>query len=641
MRRISKGIDGKVFRTNILFAGIVVYGLIHGAVYLTLVPPWQHYDEPSHFEYTWLVARQNRLPQPFGWDSLMRRQLAASMAENDFYPQAAAPNLLKEFPGIGVSQLEDAPLYYVLAAIPLKLVRYAGVTDQLYAGRLVSLTFYLATVVIAYLVVRDLTGTSNPLRWMIPAVILMTPAFTDLMTALNNDVGATLVFSAFLWVGVRILLRGWTFSRALALVGLTVLCLITKNTVFIAAPLAMLLFILWLIQQRPRLGLAAVLLGLGLLVLAAPRALSLQDAAFWYRKEFAAQELPPTRLQSAAAPFGEQALQIVSGVNGGSQPILFQPFPSATLQDVRGEEISLGAWIWASQELEIAGPKIWTDTKVVSERIAVGVQPAFFAVSTTVPKMANRLQIVLEPQLSAADQSVSVWYDGLVLAVGSRGNGVPQFNDAALGSGTWSGSNFENLVRNPSAERAWLTLQPRLLNGFANRSNLPVHALTSVQDYQTFGDIYLLTAKNLFQSFWARFGWNHIGLPASWYWTILAFTLIGLAGSIWYLRSQWRSFSTARKMAIGWLVLSGISLWVAVIFRPILPFWNSSPFIPSARYAYPAIIPTMFLLVSGWYFFLGRLPARYRGLATAVLFALLLILDIYSLVTVYQAFYSS
>jgi len=33
---------------------ILVLALANGLLYLVLVPPWQHYDEPTHFEYAWL-----------------------------------------------------------------------------------------------------------------------------------------------------------------------------------------------------------------------------------------------------------------------------------------------------------------------------------------------------------------------------------------------------------------------------------------------------------------------------------------------------------------------------------------------------------------------------------------------------------
>lgn len=38
------------------------------------VPPWQHYDEPAHFEYAWLiVTRRGGLPLRGEFDQPLRR----------------------------------------------------------------------------------------------------------------------------------------------------------------------------------------------------------------------------------------------------------------------------------------------------------------------------------------------------------------------------------------------------------------------------------------------------------------------------------------------------------------------------------------------------------------------------------------
>ncbi|HEY80691.1 MAG TPA: hypothetical protein G4O05_06380, partial [Caldilineae bacterium] len=50
---------------------ILLLALLNGLLYLFLVPPWQHYDEPGHFEYAWLIADRGRLPQAGDYDPAM------------------------------------------------------------------------------------------------------------------------------------------------------------------------------------------------------------------------------------------------------------------------------------------------------------------------------------------------------------------------------------------------------------------------------------------------------------------------------------------------------------------------------------------------------------------------------------------
>ncbi len=58
---------------------VLLIALCQGALFLALLPPWQHYDEPTHFEYAWLSANRTLLPQAGHIDRAMRRQLAPSM----------------------------------------------------------------------------------------------------------------------------------------------------------------------------------------------------------------------------------------------------------------------------------------------------------------------------------------------------------------------------------------------------------------------------------------------------------------------------------------------------------------------------------------------------------------------------------
>ena len=113
---------------------LLLVSLINGLFDFFLMPPWQHYDEPGHFEYAWLAANLDDWPQKGDFNAEMRREMAASMFENKFYTDISSlPNLLATDPpvNIGHSQLGDVPLYYFLASLPLRVFRYSDITFQL------------------------------------------------------------------------------------------------------------------------------------------------------------------------------------------------------------------------------------------------------------------------------------------------------------------------------------------------------------------------------------------------------------------------------------------------------------------------------------------------------------------------------
>src|SRR3989304_2517440 len=105
---------------------ILIAGLFHGLLYVFLVPPWQHYDEPGHFEFAWLIANRPGWPSPGEYDQDMRREVAASMIEHNFFVDITLrPDLLDQYSPIwiGISQTDNPPIYYWFTALPLRLVQ--------------------------------------------------------------------------------------------------------------------------------------------------------------------------------------------------------------------------------------------------------------------------------------------------------------------------------------------------------------------------------------------------------------------------------------------------------------------------------------------------------------------------------------
>jgi hypothetical protein len=85
----------KIDREHWAFGLVLLSGLIVGLLYVFIVPPWQHYDEPGHFEFSWLLANHDNFPVLGEVNQQMRRELAASMMEHDFYESMNFhPNLL-------------------------------------------------------------------------------------------------------------------------------------------------------------------------------------------------------------------------------------------------------------------------------------------------------------------------------------------------------------------------------------------------------------------------------------------------------------------------------------------------------------------------------------------------------------------
>jgi 4-amino-4-deoxy-L-arabinose transferase-like glycosyltransferase len=214
-------IKSSVLNKHRILLWILLIGLIHGLLYVFLIPPWQHYDEPGHFEYAWLIAEQGKIPESGTYDQQMRRELVTSMIEHDFYgDDQQKPNLLSDSEPIeiGYTQTGDRSLYYQLVSIPLNLISSSDFGLQLRVSRLISLILYLVSILAAYGVARTLTNQRHPLHWKLPLTLALLPGFTDLMTAVNNDVGAVAAFSIFSWLSLRMIRNGISWLNFLGVI---------------------------------------------------------------------------------------------------------------------------------------------------------------------------------------------------------------------------------------------------------------------------------------------------------------------------------------------------------------------------------------------------------------------------------------
>ncbi len=605
-------------RREKLWLGLVLAaGLLHGLLFVFLVPPWQHYDEPGRFEYAWLIANRPGLPEVGDYDAAMRRDVAASMVEHGFFAGLGQPPSPLATPAwIGISQLDDPPVYYWLAALPLRLVPTSDVTLQLYLARLVSLSLYLVSLAAAYGCITELTRPGHPLRWLVPLALALLPGYTDLMTSVNNDVGAAAFGSLFLWCGLRLVRRGFDIRMGLLAVVLAGMCVGTKNT---AAPAALLLIpALLLAFLRGKQFRFAWGISLALLVAGMVWTLRLDGAASWYRR---AESQPVQCVTAAEAPLGRHALRLSLPHSWQALVQVMQPVAGTEMPALRGQVVTLGAWMWASRPLEMQTPVLSDGTQSWFDTIQIGTQPAFFAFSASVPEDATRLWIELRSPVDDGSGAVQVWVDGVVLARGDwAGAPAPVFSAARAEQGEWQGAAFVNLARNASFESLWLQGSWAVDGLLAQAGSLPItEGMASLSDLPVARWYYQTSLENLLRTFWGRFGWGHVALLGPKPYRFLG--VVAAVGGLGALLTLWQQRRRLDWNALGWLGAALALVWGAALWRGAGSL-TGLIFIPGARYAILVIVPTVLLLVQGWrkVCSLARLPGWVASLGMVIFF---------------------
>jgi len=630
-----------------LFA-ILVFALLHGLLYIGLIPPWQHYDEPNHFEYVWLVAFRPGLPQPGDYDQAMRREVAISMIEQGFFndmeykPDLDSPVDTPIWIG-QYQQLGEPPLYYLIASVPISLFGFDDINTQLYAARFVSLLFLLITIWIAYGIMVEITPQGHLLRILVPLSMAMLPGFVDVMTSVNSDSAAVAVFSYFLWGSVRLIQRGFSIFDFVWVSASAVLAYFTKTTAYFSIVLFPAVLVLSLLQGTKWRKLTWFLLGVGAVVVFFV-IFAWGDASLWYRQ---INQNFPTRMETQQAPYGDHALciEIQSGDNQKYTQAL-QLITREAVKYIRGEPYTLGVWMWASEPTIVRSPILRSVEGIqsTSNRLEIGTEPTFYVIRGTLPSSVDRAWINLMPFVNGKTSPAIVCYDGIVLVPGKLTQEIPpEFSDENAEGGVWDEQEFTNLLRNGSMEQSWPWVRPwadilgaKIIpdNG---RASLILYSLL---DNPTAGWYYVNTFYQLARTFWAKFGWGHVPLIGHKPYRVIGiFTFIGLVGAFFAL---WRKRRVFPWDVLTFFAIVLISVWGISWVRGSVYLFRF-PFIPVARYTYPVIIPTMFVLNLGWVEVLGILKRWFRlpqGTEIVVYIVLMLALDIISVVSILK-FYSS
>ena len=571
-------------------------GLINGLIFIYIIPPWQHYDEPTHFEYVWLIANRPNLPKPGDFDQEMRREMAASMIEHNFFRgMNGHANLLtsNEPIWVGISQLSDPPIYYWIASFPLRLFRYTDITFQLYLVRAVSLILFLLTILCASGIINELASPESPMRWLLPICIALFPGLTDIMTAVNNDVGATTIFSLFLLISLIIIQRGFTWYRLAGLLASAFACIWTKNTVAFASILIFIPLLFSILRgsnaKYAWLIILLAIFGIGISIF------SMGDAAYWWRRS---QQISPTKQSLAEAPIGKSAFRLNITPENPS-PRITQIFPTSRLDRLRGKLVTVGAWIWAETDAQVKTPLLQDGNRYNFATVSVGKSPRFFVFSAKIDKNAPFLMILLSPAGDLKKTTNTVYYDGIIFVEGDYTHaGQPIIMDNVGDTIYWNGKQLSNMLQNGSAEDSWPWIKPwaeRLITKYYPVK--PSLMLYSMLYSKVSVWYYKQATWNLFTTFWAKFGWGNIKFASIKTYLLLAIiTLAGILGTTSFL---WHHRRSLQWEVVLFLAIILTFSWGAALMRGIDSIIGSV-FLPSARYAYPSVIPTIILIVKGW-----------------------------------------
>ena len=622
---------------HIPFWVILLIAAVNGLVYVFLVPPWQNNDEMGQLEYAKLVAHLGRIPQHGEYNQSMRREILASMIENNFFVSGNEyPNLitLDEPLWIGPEQVGGLPVYYILLSFPLRLCRSWDIVYQLYLARLFSWFFYLLTIVVirqlAFEVIKD-----ERLISMTIVFSSLLPGFVSKMVAVNDDVAAIFFMTVYIWFSTRLIIHRLSIVNILGVVGSLIIGFYTKQTTWSSVPL-LFFVVLFGVFRQPR---ERLLVGTLMLIFFIGGMASLVS----WQKTAPAQFYPigqgefPLRDKNFQRVKGDYTLKIDQTTADFYQIV---DFSDLNPNDVK--YLSLGFWAWSTQSVVVNSPKLILDNHEYTgnENIEISQTPEFYRITYLVDRFLRKgvLRFGFRPLLNEQ----SIYLDCILLVPGVQENLVPTITDEQCQFTIWGIYTGKNLIRNGSFERGWPVPKQFVVKGPISLNHLTLYnGIFGLVDPIASVDYLQAYFRYLFMTFWGRFGWGTIpflGDPS--YFVFIILLVLSVIGYLTRVTRKETLLELPNRSINCFFVLLVLAQFVIVYLREAGNWYARYLLLPQARYFFPVIFPVSVFLTGGWYNFIALiLPNLRKYVIELACLIPMLTINVWAWISIWSYFY--
>lgn len=262
-------------RSTALAAAAIALGL--AMAWSLVTPPFQGPDESAHVAYADYVGRTwslpGRGPAVRGAAELPRRLsllYAALPFSVEGSPSWSSWNEREwrrrdartvDAPGSGVNYTKNnPPLYYAIEGAAAAASWRWGPLEELAVMRLVSAVIGAVSVLFVFLFLLELWPRGRGPAFAGALAVGMSPMFSFLAGAVTVDNLLFAVAAAVFWLTARILRRGLSLWRGVALAAACLLGVLTKSTIFALLPGALLALVIAFVRLRARRGTRAAAL---------------------------------------------------------------------------------------------------------------------------------------------------------------------------------------------------------------------------------------------------------------------------------------------------------------------------------------------------------------------------------------------
>lgn len=229
-----------------VFIVVMVAALLHGLLYVVVIPSWDLFDESAHLDYALHLRDQQSIPR---MDDEARDGLVATVAVASWpgWRPTLDPSTPPAEAGlIGLSyEGYQPPLYYTVVAVTTTPAG-SNLRHALYAGRLLGPVLLVLLSAVAWGIARTWFPGGGSAVWASAGLVaVFVPAAAEAAGRVNNDLMVAVLVGASLLAAMRLVDLA-TLVRAALLGALGAAAVLTKSPgVLVLGIIAVALALVW------------------------------------------------------------------------------------------------------------------------------------------------------------------------------------------------------------------------------------------------------------------------------------------------------------------------------------------------------------------------------------------------------------
>ncbi len=259
---------------------LLVLAAANGIAWASVTPPIHGPDELTHTAYVQALVETGAGPKRDGGTAQYSRELEilgeglylnpitqhfegrpAWHRVDEVEAQLEREGAAARNPATGPNAAAaNPPVYYLYAAAAWELTPDRSLLGRLMSVRLATVALFVLTVGLAWLIAAELF-TALWARPLVAGIVALNPKLASIAGNINPDAMLVLLSTAVLLAGLRLVDRGITPARVIAVAVLALLGVLTHGRGYFLAPLAGAAIAIALLRARPPARTAAILGG--------------------------------------------------------------------------------------------------------------------------------------------------------------------------------------------------------------------------------------------------------------------------------------------------------------------------------------------------------------------------------------------